>query len=112
MEPIAVSTRWDALVRLNETYQDKDAAGLTAERVLEEIGEALFVDGPLKGRLCLKLTVEVVKRGSRIAAGSQVSVTGIVRAVRIEQSMSGPGEVIRIGVAVWRAPGARQPKVA
>ncbi|SRR5258707_14625674 len=108
MDSILVGTRWDALVCLNETHQDKDPAGLSAERVLQEIAEALFVDGLLKGRLCLDLAVEVVKRGSRIAAGSQVSVTGIVRVVHIEQGDPHQGEVIRMGIAVWRVPGAKE----
>src|SRR5438105_3555262 len=108
MDSIAIGTRWDTQLRLTEAYPDKDPAGLKAERVLEEIAEALFVDGPLKGRLCLELSVEVVKRGGRIAAGQQISVTGIVRAVRVgQQGNYGPGEVIRVGVAVWRAPGAK-----
>src|SRR5258708_27816836 len=104
MESIVVGTRWNALVRLEETYQDKDAAGLTPERVLEEIAEALLVEGPLQGRLCLDLNVEGVKRGSRIPASSQVSVTGIVRAVRVEPGDHGLGEVIRVGVAVRAGP--------
>src|SRR5579871_4856344 len=108
MDSIAVGIRWDAQVSLNEGHQDTDPAGLTGERVLEEIAEALFVDGPLKGRLCLELTVEVVKRGGRIAAGSQVSVTGIVRAVRIKQENYSPTEIIHIGIAVRAAPGTKE----
>lgn len=107
IDSIAVGTRWDAQLWLTEAHPDKDPAGLKTERVLEEIAEALFVDGPLKGRLCLELSVEVVKRGSQIAAGQQISVTGIVRAIRAEQGNYGSGEVIRVGVAVWRTPGAK-----
>jgi len=108
LDSVIVGTRWDAQVSLNESHQDIDPAGLTGERVLEEIAETLFVEGPLKGRLCLELTVAVVKRGSRIAAGSQISVTGIVRAVSIEQDNDSPGELIRIGIAVRSAPGAKE----
>ena len=112
MDSIVVGARWDGRVWLSEAHQDKDPAGLTPERVLEEIGEALFVDGPLKGRLCLALTIDVVKHGSRIAAGSQVSVASMVRAVRIDQDNAVSGEVIRFGIAVRTPPGAMQPKVA
>ncbi len=103
MKPLLVGCRWDAKLSLSQAYPDGVGAGLSAERVLGEIAEELFSEGPLKGRLCLATKVEVVKRGASLAVGTPICFACIVRAIRADESAIGSLETVRVGVAVGLA---------
>jgi hypothetical protein len=99
VEPVVVGLRWDGKLSLSPAYPDGDVVGFSAERVLGEIAEALFTEGPLHGYLCLATHIEVVKRGT-VALGQPVRCACIVRAVRADESEAGVLQTVRVGAAV------------
>src|SRR5436309_2510477 len=85
VDPVVVGTRWDGQLNLLPDCPDQAEAGLSAECILNQLAEALFVDGPLQGRLCLATQVEVVRRGVPLSLGTPVRIACIVRTVRADE---------------------------